>query len=187
MINYKKIAIATIVAIIFTFAFFVTHMENNISAQPGSETDPLVSRSYLEERLRNFSTSEYTLPDELLHFLIEDITNGVVAMLGGISPTTPPQDSMAYVPINVLQNQTLVGAEGTEIIVRGGNAVTFSMVADGLVNATTGTELFNGDNVPLNNILIVSRDDGRGVTVTSSNAWLLVRGDFEIRQYIITQ
>jgi len=173
--NFKKIAFLTFMIAVFSFILMASDMITTLNAQPGSEADPLVSRSYLEERLRNLSPSTSgpaggIIPDELLQFLIDDITAAVLA-----------EQAPTYRPINVLQGQTLIGGEGTEIILRGGSAVAFSEVVDGLVNATAGTELFNGAAIPLNNILLVSRDDGRGVTITSESAWLIVRGNYTIR------
>ena len=157
------------------------------SSAPGTQADPLVTRSYLEQRLAQGAGAGIT--EELLDFLIQDITRSILATLEADAPAnvvTPPTQQAPsggymYTPVNVLNGQTLIGGEGTEIILRAGAAVAFTEVEDGIINVTVGTELLNGSNIYTNNVLIVPRNDGRGVTVTSSNAWFIVRGPFTLR------
>ena len=161
--------------------------------QPGSAEDPLITRSYLEERLNNLNLSagggsvSGSLSEEMLQFIIEEVLKGVGNQTVATTPEAPAtiegfdRGSLTqFTPVNVLNNQRLIGAEGTEIIMRGGSGSVFSQSVDGLVNMTTGEELVHSNNVSLNNLLIVPRADGRGVTVTSGDAWFIVRGLFRI-------
>lgn len=150
-----------------------------MAAQPGSEADPLVSVSYLEQRLAAHTIGS-GITDELLEFIVQDITRSVLQTLGETDQLRPLQGYM-YVPVNVQGGYSLIGGYGTEIILRTGSAVSFTDVDDGIVNVTTGRELFNGDEVQANNVIIVPREDGRGVVVTSNTAWFLVRGSYTIR------
>jgi hypothetical protein len=114
-----------------------------------------------------------TITDDFLNFLIQDITRSVLAQLSA--------PSFVYVPVGATAGQVIIGAEGTEIILRSGEAIIFSEVADGLVNVTTGTEVFHNDIVAHNNLLIVPRGDNRGVFITSDSAWFIIRGEYWIR------
>ncbi|MCL1997007.1 MAG: hypothetical protein FWG63_12430 [Defluviitaleaceae bacterium] len=169
-----------------------------IANQPGTEGDPLISRSYLEQRLAAHGQQAAGISDEMLNFLIQDISRTVLENLGQTggmagswqapAPAPPPAPAPIpepsverYTPVYVPGGHMLIGGEGTEIILRGGSAISFTEVYDGIINVTAGTELFNGDFVPINNVLIVPRNDGRGVIVTSAGAWFIIRGSYEIR------
>ena len=88
-------------------------------------------------------------------------------------------DLNAYRAVEVSEGSIILGGSGSELILRSGRAYVYSETKDGLVNATTGHELYNGDEVLLNNMLIVSRDDNRGLMM-SEDSWILVRGSFKI-------
>ena len=103
---------------------------------PGSEGDPLVTRAYVESRLK-------------MH---------VVELAPG---------------------QALKGFSGTEIILRGGQATIIDSELGGICDATAGIDLRGGEAVPSNHLLIVPRDDGRGIRAQSS-VIVMVRGDFVI-------
>ncbi|GAE87367.1 hypothetical protein [Acetivibrio straminisolvens] len=48
------------------------------------------------------------------------------------------------------------------------------------ITSGTGADINTDDEVPLNHLLLVSRDDGRGLRVTSEKAWVLVKGPYTI-------
>jgi len=73
----------------------------------------------------------------------------------------------------------LIAEAGAEIIVRSGNAVAVSG-PDGMVNITSGVDITNGTVIPHNNLLLVPRSDGRGMSFTS-DSWLMIKGGYEIR------
>ena len=103
---------------------------------PGSQQDPLVTRSYVEEKLKL----------------------NVVEMAPG---------------------KRLVAGAGTELILRSGNATVVDSESGGLSDVTDGVDLRKGTQVPRNHLLIVPRDDGRGITA-QSEVIVLVRGDYRI-------
>jgi len=76
--------------------------------------------------------------------------------------------------------QVIIGNTGTRMILRGGSANAFSLVENGLADLTTGIEIFNGEHVPLNHDLLVSRNDTRGLIITSDVAWVLIQGEYRI-------
>ncbi|MCL2699272.1 MAG: hypothetical protein FWE68_03080 [Defluviitaleaceae bacterium] len=134
-----------------------------VGATPGGVDDPLVSRSYVDDRFNQLLTVLAALSD-----------GGVISQPNESAPAA------AYAPVSVLRGQMLIGGEGAEIILRSGRAVGFVPVANGIVNITTGAEIFDGDEIHRNNMLIIPRDDGRGVLVTD-DAWFLVKGEYSIR------
>ncbi len=103
---------------------------------PGTDSDPLVSKSYVDTKL-------------------------------------------TYTPIQLTAGQKLIGKEGTEIILRSGEATAIDNGANGISDITAGTDLMTGMQVALNHLLLVPRDDGRGITAVT-DIWVMIRGDYEI-------
>ena len=82
--------------------------------------------------------------------------------------------------VELASGQTLIGYSGTEIILRGGQATVIDSELGGLCDVTQGVDLGGGSAVPANHLLLVPRDDGRGIKATS-DAIVMVRGEFTIK------
>ena len=69
-----------------------------------------------------------------------------------------------------------------EIIVRRGDVVVHSPIAtQGLIDLTDSVELLNGKKVPeYHYVMLVGGSDGRGIVSQNGDAWILVRGEYEI-------
>ena len=154
------------------------------SANPGTAADPLVSRSYVDERFNQLLSiindgssstqqpSANTSKDELVAEVMKQLEDYYVAKMG-------TSTAQSYTPVSLRAGEILLGAEGTEIILRSGSATAYTLVANGLSNVTDGSELGMGVPLSVNHLLIVSRADGRGVRA-GSDAWLLVKGGYTI-------
>ena len=126
----------------------------------GTQDDPLVSKSYVDDKINQ---------------VLEIVNGGSVSVDGTIAPA-----GGSYQPVYASVGQVVLGGEGTEIILRSGKANIYIEGVDGLVDATTGKNLTTGDVATSNHIMIVPRDDGRGVKVTEA-AWFLIKGDYTIK------
>jgi len=104
---------------------------------PGSEQDPLVSRSYVDAKLK-----------------------------------------MAVVEVPA--GKQLIGFGGTEIIVRSGSATAIDSELGGLSDVTAGKDLRRGEQAPVNHLLIVPRDDGRGIQAVTP-LFVMVRGNYKLQ------
>jgi hypothetical protein len=104
---------------------------------PGTEADPVVSRSYVDAKT-------------------------------------------AFIPIELAPGQKLIGTGSTEIILRSGEATAIDNGENGISDLTSGTDLMTGNQVVSNHLLLVPRDDGRGITALTE-AWVLVRGDYTVQ------
>jgi len=87
---------------------------------------------------------------------------------------------VSYVPAKLEPGQILTGDEGTEIILRSGEATAIDNGANGVSDITAGKDLMTGNQVSLNHLLLIPRKDGRGIQV-STEAWVLVRGNYTIQ------
>ena len=141
-----------------------------------SEDDPLVSLSYINE------------------VLIPQIKDMFTQMLGGSADTpdvTIPEGAVStgskYVTVNVKAGQALYASVNScEVIVRSGHTTVVSPFTEidkeqGLPDVTAGTEIYDREIIPTNHSLIIPRDDGRGIVVGEGGAWIMVRGDYIIK------
>ena len=120
-----------------------------VAATPGSDTDPVVSLSYLNEVFK------------------PEVKEEVAA-------------STRFELVNLSKGQKLVGGMGTEMILRMGAANVVATETGGLSDVTIGTDIANGFSAPSNHLLIVPRDDGRGV-VALNDCIVMVKGTYEIK------
>lgn len=76
--------------------------------------------------------------------------------------------------------QVLKGKAGTELIVRRGQAVVVDSSGNGIPDVTAGADITANNIVPLNHLLIIPREDGRGIQVTDF-AVVMYRGGATIK------
>ncbi|MBE6034225.1 MAG: hypothetical protein E7222_05935 [Clostridiales bacterium] len=105
--------------------------------QPGSESDPVVTKSYVDSKT-------------------------------------------SFSPISLTAGQKLIGGEGTEIILRSGEATAIDNGANGISDLTVGMDLMTGSQVVTNHLLLVPRNDGRGITAVT-DIWVMVRGTYTVQ------
>jgi len=162
-----------------------------VGSAPGTAQDPLVSlsrlnqeinalRDYFNGRINALSNQQTgTMPTPTISpsdilFLQETIREALrEELLHEISQELP-----LFVVVELNAGETIIGEMGTKMILRGGSAVVYSRVENGLADLTTGLELFGGEYIPTNHYLLISRDDGRGMTAVDDVAWVIVEGRF---------
>lgn len=160
----KKILI---IAVILTFA-----LTSVIFAAPGDSNDPIVVLSYLNDRLEDL-IEKYSLED------IEEIKEQIDNIGGSAETPGNGNTSLALDVVEIKTGEKIICGAGTEIILRGGEAKIIGSELGGLTNVTLGKDFVTGMEVVPNNLLIVPRDDGRGV-YTDSYAIFMVRGSYEV-------
>jgi hypothetical protein len=77
------------------------------------------------------------------------------------------KDSIVFKIIKLPAGKTLIGDASTEIIVRNANRVTAyisSTATGGISNLISGKDIRNGQIIPANQLLLVPKADGRGIT-----------------------
>ena len=117
-----------------------------VAANPGSEEDPLVSKSYLEGPFAQWV-------QELIH----------------------AQPASVYEVQSFSAGQTITFSAGTELILRMGKATVVATDKGGLADVTDGVDLQNGANFPSNHQLVVPVGDGRGLKA-EENVLVMVKG-----------
>lgn len=141
-----------------------------------SADDPLVTLSYINDVLIP------QLKSEIKAEILAEISNGT-----GSSTADQPAESVlpsanaTYEVVHATVGQIILPTEPCEIILRSGSAVAVSVDAgQGLSDTTAEKELLSGDALTKNHYVIVPRGDGRGVLVTSGDAYFMVRGGYTI-------
>ncbi len=145
-----------------------------MAADAGSNSDPLVTKSYVDTKVNELKAQIVALENNIN-------SGGGSSSNNSNTGTTSDVSSSQYQVVLVPKGSKIIGGEGTEMILRSGTATVVSSTSNGLVNMTTGVDALNGTNVPKNNLMIVPRGDGRGFNVTSDNTNVMVRGSYEIK------
>ena len=136
-------------------------------ADAGSSDDPLVSLSYLTSIFKPEILNEV---DQRVSTKVSEAVSSQGQTGGG---------GYVYTAVEVLAGQTILGAEGTELILRSGEAVSVCPGTNGLVDATGGLDLLGGLAVSPNHVYIIPREDGRGITMTT-DGFVMIKGSYKI-------
>lgn len=129
------------------------------AAEPGSADDPLITLSYFTEKI-----------EELKKYLLDK--NKTETNESDLSATM-------FKLINLKEDSTLICSEGAEFIIRTGKMEAIASATGGLSDVTEGTNIDNGMLIPYNHHIIIPRDDGRGLKVTTGGA-LMIKGNYTV-------
>lgn len=125
----------------------------------GSSNDPLVSKSYVDGKITELRA--------IINSNSGNITSGEIR-----------GDNQLTV-VNLYNGQSIIGENGTEIILRAGNATAIGSELGGLSDVTSGRDISDGGYIEKNHHLIIPRNDGRGVKA-NGDAIFMVRGSYRI-------
>ena len=132
-----------------------------VFASPGSNEDPLISLSYITDKL---------LPE--IYGYIDSKIASVPA--GGSS------EAASFTVVDVKSGQRVVCGAGCELILRMGKATVNASASGGLSDVTAGIDLAQGTAMPANHLLIVPVNDGRGITMVTDGK-VMIKGTYTIQ------
>ncbi|MBO5743770.1 MAG: hypothetical protein J6R68_05760 [Clostridia bacterium] len=144
----KKIILTTIALL------FLSVCLPGLAADPGSNEDPLVTLSYIND------------------VLMPQVKSYVD------SKATASNDGFEIV--NLKSGQTVIAGASTEMILRMGNAQIVATQKGGVADVTSGFDLQNGAVMPSNHLLIVPLDDGRGAQMLSDGI-IMIKGNYTVK------
>ena len=144
----KKISITVVSLLLLSICL------PGMAADPGSNEDPLVTLSYIND------------------VLMPQVKSYVD------SKTTTSGDGFKIVNLNA--GQTVIAQASTEMILRMGNAQIVATAKGGVADVTQGIDLQNGAVMPANHLLIVPLDDGRGAQMLSDGI-IMIKGSYTIK------
>lgn len=175
----NKMIFISVAAIIIVGSFSVISGAGFMD--PGSEEDPIITLSYVEKRLeqikyyidQNFATINNDTAE--LKTKVDQLSSG--------SNNTSTSGEGVAAKFNVVflkAGSTVVLGESAEIIWRSGKATAIASQNGGLSDVTGGVDLPTGEEIPLNHLLIIPRDDGRGASVTV-DSYVMIKGAYTIK------
>lgn len=133
----------------------------------GTQSDPLVTLSYVNERLY----------PQLVDKISEEADRAAKEVKESVSGSIGSTDT--YSVVSLASGQTLVGQAGCEILLRIGSAQVSASDAPGLVDTTDASSINNGTALRQNHLYMVTIG-GNGIKATSA-VKVVVRGDYSIR------
>lgn len=149
---------------------------------PGTETDPLVTVSYLNS---TFMTQLLGRVDEKLAVRDRELTELLseqIRQSGGAAPVQTGDSasgSDSFSVVSLANGQTLYGSIGCEVMLRVGTASCVTDSSPGLIDETDGSILGGGAALEKNHLYMMTID-GRGVRASADTTKLMVRGGYTI-------
>ena len=160
---------------------FVSGITILAMATPGTQEDPFVTLSYLNNSFRQQIMAEVRNTEQELSQVfdakIADL-EGRINEDGQGGSSQPPGSAERFSVVTLSRGQSLTCSAGAEIILRIGSASGFG-TAPALVNYTTGATLSAGEALTENHMYIVTIESN-GVRATADTVRVLVRGSYSI-------
>lgn len=146
---------------ILVYSFLLVHIVQAVTAaapEPGTDANPLVSQDYVDSKINNLKAANDTLSKQL----------------------QAQAASTKFQVIQVSAGKQLIAGDSAEMIIRSGSAKTVASSAGGLSDLISGKDLLMGSTVPLNHLILVPRDDGRGFKAATT-VWVMIKGTYTIK------
>jgi len=149
---------------------------------PGSDSDPLITSSYLDKKIQEIASGIETAVNSLQAKIEENNSNLAVMdkKVEALSKTTSGGAGSIYEIVNLSAGKKIICESSTEIIVRTGKAKVVSSNSSGLSDVTAGYDASPGSYIETNHLLIVPRTDGRGI-IAEDACILMVKGTYSIK------
>lgn len=158
-----------------------------IAASVGSQSDPLVTLSYLNETFmgqlltgveERLALREDAIMQEM-ELTISETQRELLAQLGGNSADGTGGSAVCFMAVELSAGQTLYGFAGCEVMLRSGSArcLVNDGTVPGLVDTTTGLTAAPGAELEPDHLYMLPAD--RGIQAVE-DVTLLVRGDYLI-------
>jgi hypothetical protein len=178
MVNRKYWEAGIVVLLAVILVLFAVILSAADGVTPGSEQDPIVTQSYVEQKSEQI---KYYIDS-----LIEKINGDNSAQNQEIAKLREELKNAAnaagkFQVVELQKDQILIAGEGAEIIPRSGR---FSAVEDaygGLSDITAAQDLKNGAAVVNNHMLIAARGEGRGLKALADKSFLIIKGTYTLQ------
>jgi hypothetical protein len=191
----RKMKIAFIIITVIILSALIIGMADGVA--PGSEQDPVVTQSYVElksgqlkyyidDLLAKINTviTKNSTDIDALNVKLEQKNQEIIALKTDIESlkqgAAGSQGSAKFVVVQAAKGKTVIGGDGSEIIVRSGKFTAVAGTNGSLMDATVGKDLKAGEAILNNHLLISSRNDGRGLKA-AADAFLIIKGAYTIK------
>lgn len=150
---------------------FLLHIASSAFAATDGQMS-IYDKTYIDAKVNELTTSDSNIIKRVDS--VETATNQKIKEV---------QDSMVFKIVELTPGQIVIGGASTEIIVRTKNAVTAycsESASGGISNLISGKDLKPGAIVPDNQLLLIPRDDGRGIKA-NQKAFIMIKGTYTIK------
>ncbi len=148
----------------------------NAASSAGTEDDPLVTLSYINDVFVPYVTDLFRKDLEETETVLQEALEGRVSALEGAG--VGGAGGSEYVVETLEAGQTLVCQRGAELMLRIGRASVTAANVPGLVDTATTGNLNDGEELAVNHLYLVTIN-GHGVRALET-VKILVRGDYTI-------
>lgn len=142
-------------------------------------SDPVISLSYLKQYIQTMVNPQMNTMQTRIDALEAELES-----LRNANTSADPSDVALeqYTVLHVMQGTVVNASAACDIMLRAGEAeaVVPESAQGNLSDYTAGSEIENGQAIPLNHMILIARGDGRGVRVLSSEAYIMIRGEYSI-------
>ena len=157
------------------------------AGQQGTQSDPLVTLSYLTQRATPEILAQVDLKlnqreNELKNQLSTVVSSYVrevedkLRAAGGV--VSSPSGGAVYEAVTLRAGQIITGGATCEFLLRSGTAVCVSGTAPGLIDMTGGATLASGSALTANHLYLTAGE--RGAVRADTAVTLMVRGSYTI-------
>ena len=176
----RKTGIIVLTAIILVVSAVVTSAADGVT--PGSEQDPIVTQSYVEqksEQIKYYIDSLVAQENAKLKAELELKGQEISKLREEIKSAAKAAGKFQVVEMQ--KNQILIAGEGAEIIPRSGKFSAIEDAFGGLSDITAAKDLKNGEAVVNNHMLIAARGEGRGLKALADKSFLIIKGTYTLQ------
>ena len=168
---------ATRILLMFLAAVMALGAAALAAGTAGTEDDPLVTLSYLDEvfavRVTEQFRQELDEKESALREALEERVTALEAQVPGVGKTGGD-----YAVETLSDGQTLIAQRGTELMLRVGEAVVTADDEPGLVDTSTAGNLADGGSLVKNHLYMVTIN-GNGIRAVGT-VKVVARGDYTI-------
>lgn len=168
------LSVSTLALALWLGTTLISRADGGSSPQSGSIDDPLVTKSYIDQRIGDLVKQE----------LAAQIRT-TPQPTASVAPSPAPAAGTASANLTVIQlqtGQTLYAAAGTELIVRTGKTLAVSNDENGIPDVTSGTDISANTAIANNHLLIFPRE-GRGIKPDPKakvDIFVMIRGQYTL-------
>ncbi|MDF2876955.1 MAG: hypothetical protein K0S30_51 [Clostridia bacterium] len=166
----KKVKIMLVIAVLTATTLHAA------DSSAGTSEDPLVTKSYVDKKIAALGTGGEASGDvaeqvKLQQELIDTLISQVNAL---------KEQGNTYHVVTVPEGKMIVGGQGSEMIIRAGEGKVIASPAGGLQDMTAGVDIESGSMAPKYHLLIIPREDGRGL-LAAKTLTVMVRGGYTVQ------
>jgi hypothetical protein len=181
--KHRKIGIVILFMTIMLLSVVIISAADGVV--PGSEQDPIVTQSYVEqkaEQITYYIDSLISVQNQEIEKLKAELElkNQEIANLKE-EIRKAANVSTTFEVVEMQQNQILIAGEGAEIIPRSGKFSAIAGTNGNLSDISAARDLKAGEEAALNHMLIASRADGRGIKALANKSFLIIKGAYTIK------